>query len=196
MSTSDYEHAKTVWNVFQCHTLGDYQDLYNKCDVFLLADVFENFRTSMLKYYGLDPCNFVSFPSLSWTAMLKMTKAQLELITSQDIFLTIESGIRGGVSVIPCRYAKAELQESALLYIDCNALYASALSSHLPIGDFKAIPIDSIEQVLNASDDSEIGFILEVDLHIPNDLHDFMNDFPLAPESKKKLGITNSPNIK
>ena len=52
----------------------DYRDLYLKCDVLLLADVFERFRNNSLKNYRLCPSHYLSAPSLSWNAMLKMTK--------------------------------------------------------------------------------------------------------------------------
>ena len=44
----------------------------------LLSDVFEQFIFTCLKYYGLDPCHYFSSPGLSWDAMLKMTKVELE----------------------------------------------------------------------------------------------------------------------
>ena len=44
----------------------------------LLADVFEKFIDTCLKFYGLDPCHYFSSPGLSWDAMLKMTGVKLE----------------------------------------------------------------------------------------------------------------------
>ena len=43
----------------------DYQDLYLKCDVLLLADVFEKFRNNGLKNYGLCPSHYLNAPGLS-----------------------------------------------------------------------------------------------------------------------------------
>ena len=43
----------------------EYHDSYLKCDVLLLADVFENFRNSSLKNDGLCPSHFLSALALS-----------------------------------------------------------------------------------------------------------------------------------
>ena len=40
--------------------------------------MFEKFISTDLKYYGLDTCHYFSAPGLSWDAMLKMTKVELE----------------------------------------------------------------------------------------------------------------------
>ena len=58
--------------------ISDYHDHHLKKDVLLLADVFEKFIKTCLKYYELDPCHYFSSPGLSWDAMLKMTVVKLE----------------------------------------------------------------------------------------------------------------------
>ena len=40
ITDKDYVHAKKVWEVFGINNLGEYHDLYVRCDTFLLADVF------------------------------------------------------------------------------------------------------------------------------------------------------------
>ena len=71
---------KKNWNNFSMKNMGDYHDQYFKKDVLLLADDFENFINTCLKFYGLDPCNYFSSTRLSWDAMLKMTDVKLEKI--------------------------------------------------------------------------------------------------------------------
>ena len=100
ISNEDYLHAQNVWSRFDCKTLGDYHDVYLKSDVLLLADVFESFRRMAISTYKLDPAHYFTAPGLSWDAMLKLTKVKLQLIDDTDMYLMIESGIRGGVSMI------------------------------------------------------------------------------------------------
>ena len=63
-----------VWNKFEMKTMKDYHNLYLKCDVLLLVDVFEKFRNNSLTNYRLCPSHYLSAPGLSWDAMLKMKK--------------------------------------------------------------------------------------------------------------------------
>ena len=42
-----------------------------------------------------------------------------------------------------------------------------------------------IQIVLETPDDSDIGYVLEVDLSYPDELHDLHSDFPLAPTKQK-----------
>ena len=58
-----------------------------KKDVLLLVDVFEKFTFPSLKNYNLDLSHYFSAPGLSWDAMFKMSKVELEKISDPDIFL-------------------------------------------------------------------------------------------------------------
>ena len=61
--------CEKIWDKFDMKNMGNYL----RKDVLLLADVFEKFTDTCLKFYGLDPCHYFSSPGLSWDAMLKMT---------------------------------------------------------------------------------------------------------------------------
>ena len=87
--------------------MGDYHNHYLKKAVLLSADVFEKFTATCLKVYRADLCHYFSSPGLSWDAMLKMTGVKLEKISDIDKYLFIEKGLRGGISYIAKRYAKA-----------------------------------------------------------------------------------------
>ena len=60
------------------------KDLYLRCNILLLAEVFEKIRNNSLKNYGLCPSHYLSATGLSWDAMLKMTKNELELSPYPD----------------------------------------------------------------------------------------------------------------
>ena len=64
----------------------------------LLEVVFENFRNSNLKNYGLCPSHFLSTPAFSWDGVVNITKVELELIPDPDMYIFFEKGTRGGVS--------------------------------------------------------------------------------------------------
>ena len=53
ITDKEYEHVLNVWNKFKMKKVKDYYDLYLKCDVLLIADMFEKFRSNSLQNYGL-----------------------------------------------------------------------------------------------------------------------------------------------
>ena len=80
VTDQEFEHAVKVFNHHRCATIEDYLILYLRTDVLHLTDVFEEFRNTCLRHYGLDPLWFYTSPGLAWNAMLKKTKIKLELI--------------------------------------------------------------------------------------------------------------------
>ncbi|XP_076278400.1 uncharacterized protein LOC143208149 [Lasioglossum baleicum] len=208
ISDADYLHANTVWSRFAIRTLGQYSDLYLKLDVLLLADVFENFRDDCLDNYKLDPAHYYTLPGFAWDVMMKMTKIELELFTDVDMLLFVERGIRGGLSQCSHRYACANNKYSSshdsskpstyLMYFDVNNLYGWAMSQPLPYRDFRWVEedIDNFD-VESIPIDSPVGYILEVDLEYPREIHDAHADLPFCPShgtttdsSQRKLMAT------
>ena len=95
------------------------------------------------------------------------------------------------------RYAKAnnplvegydpEKPSSHILYLNANNLYGWRMSQYLPTGGFRWM--DDSQQlaktIAEQPADRLEGYILEVDLEYPEDLHDAHNAYPLAPERMK-----------
>jgi hypothetical protein len=76
-------------------------------------------------------------------------------------------------------------KESVYLeYLDANNLYGWAMSQYLPRGGFKWLNSSIITDILNLDVNSPKGYIFEVDLTYPEELHDKHSDFPLAPENQ------------
>ena len=51
----------------------------------------------------------------------------------------------------------------------------------LPQSDFTLNSDITLVEILNCPDDNPDGYFVEVDLHYPASLHDYHQDFPLAP---------------
>ena len=49
----------------------------------------------------------MSAPGLAWSACLKKTEVELELLTNIDVLLMAEKGTRAGICQVIHRYAKA-----------------------------------------------------------------------------------------
>ena len=60
-------------------TMKDCPNLYLKCDILLLDDVFVKFRKRCLEKYGL-----------SWDAMLSMSKIKLDFVLDVGMYLFLK----------------------------------------------------------------------------------------------------------
>ena len=199
ISEYDYEHAQKVWKEFKLKNLGEYHDLYLKTATVLLSNVFEVFRNTCLQHYKLDPAHFYTSPGLAWQAALKKTGVKLELLTDPDTLLMFEKGTKGGITQAVHRYAKAnnkymgkkfhsKEESSFLQYLDANNMYGWAMSQPLPTGGF--MWVDDLskftpDEIGRLAKHGSKGYLLEVDVKYPKELHDLHNDLPFMCEKVK-----------
>ena len=123
--------------------------------------------------------------------MLKMAGIKLQKIHDVDMHLFIEKGMRGGISHISKRHGKVDEDNKFIMYWDVNNLYGWAMNQPLPYCDFNFLTNKEISEFCSnsISENSPIGYTLEVDLEYCKKLHDSLGDYPLAPE---KLEISSN----
>ena len=90
-------------------------------------------------------------------------------------------------------YDKNE-ESSFLEYLDANNLYGWAMSEPLPVDGFfwieNAPEIDG-DFIKNYDEDTDKGYILEVDAEYPKNLHDLHSDLPFLPERMKLINAAS-----
>ena len=204
-SLEDYSHAQLAWSQFNCQTFGDYMIAYLKLDVYLLTDIFQEFRRVALEEDKLDPVHFISLPAMSFRSALKMTKETIHLLQDPEMYNLFERGIRGGLTFVNQHYVKSETEGDDhihLKYYDQNNLYGSALSKPLPHSEFSWVDETQLEYFSNPSnilalaDEGDWGYFFEVDLIYPDSIKNKTMDFPLAPESGEVTLEMFSPFMK
>lgn len=140
--------------------------------------------------------NYVSLPGYAYDAFLKMTKAELELISDPELARKIERSVRGGLTTCVRPYTEAnnplvnpgfdpeKEKSSYLLYLDFNSLYATVMSEKLPYGNIRKLSLDEktefVVKGLSEHDESgDIGHWIEADLCIAPGVARKMDDLPL-----------------
>ena len=136
MSSKEYEHVLKVWNKFETKSMKNYHDLHLKSDTLLLADVFEKYINNSLKNYGFCPSHYLKAQTLSWDAMVNMTKVELERIPDPDMYIFFGKGTKANNKYLKFYDPK---QESKHIYSGTNNLYGYAIPKFLSISGFKQI---------------------------------------------------------
>ena len=69
--------------------------------------------------------------------------------------------------------------------VDANNLHGGVMQKFpLPLREFEIVDVE-LSTILKTANDSEIGFVLDVDFDHPDALHNMHKDFPLAPTKGK-----------
>ena len=129
---------------------------------------------------------------------LKKTEVKLALLTENDMLLMVEKGIRVGICHAIHRYAKANnkymknydknKESSYIQYLDANNLYGWPMSQKCPVDGFKwkknMLKFNE-EFIKSYYEDSDKGYILEIDVEYPKYLNYLHSDLPFLPEIMK-----------
>ena len=76
-----------------------------------------------------------------------------------------------------------------------NNLYGWAMSQPLPTGKFKWVEVNP-EELPRLAKREHFGYVLEVDVRYPNEIHDFHNKLPFMCEKMKINGVMKlTPNL-
>ena len=133
-----------------------------------------------------------------------MTGVKLELLTDTEMLLLFEKGIRGGMWNSIHNYAEANKKKymknydsnkpsTYLLYVDANNLYGYAMSKKLSIDNFKweiNLTKFTTDFIKNHNEDSDIGYLLLVDVRYPETLCKEHEDLPFLPDKTKINKVT------
>ena len=124
-------------------------------------------------------------------SLFRKDKIKLELLTDIDMLLMFEKGIRGRICHAVYRYAKVNnkhiknydknIISSNLMYLDANNLYGWKMSQKFPVNGFKWIKkLTKFNEdfIKNYDENSNKGYILEVDVEYPKNLFNLHSDLP------------------
>ena len=181
----EIDRTREIFKKFNIKDGKELTELYCKSDVLLLTCVFEKFIKVSQNEFGISPLYFVGLPGYTWECGLKHTNIKLQTLQDKDMILLLENKIRGGISgVMGDRYVKSGDNKN-ILYGDANNLYGFGMSQPLPYDNIK-FETDNVclEEILNTSDDNDIGYFLEVDLEYPYNIRQKTKHFPFCPENE------------
>ena len=123
------------------------------------------------------------------------------------MLLMFEWGIRGGITQAVRKYASANnrymgnrfdprSESSYLQYLNTNNLYDWEMSKPLPTGGFKWVDVNPNE-IFELAIRTDKGYLLEVDISYPKELHNSHNDLPFMCERMEINGVEKLvPNLR
>ena len=125
----------------------------------------------------------MSLPGYTWHCGMKYTDIKLQRLQDRDFFLTLEINILGGMSsAMGDGYVKLDQKK---LYVDASNLCGWAMSEYLPYDEIGFDRNVKLEEILNNSDDSDIGYFIEVHLKYPYNIKHKTKNFRLLLKIKK-----------
>jgi len=80
ITEEEYINTQKIYKLLACNNMREYMEFYCMLDVYLLAEVFTEFRKETLENFEIDPCNFISLPGMGLQCFLKTSNIDLDYI--------------------------------------------------------------------------------------------------------------------
>ena len=126
----------------------------------------------------------------------KDSNIELEIPTDPDLHMFFDRSLIGGISIVSNHYAKAnnprletndpKQKTSYFGFFDRNNQYGDAMRQYLLTGGFQWMELKTTspefwyEFALHQKEEQEHGYMFEVDIIYPEELHDSHDNFPLV----------------
>lgn len=191
-----YNDTRWVIETFRCKTAEDYHDLYLRCDVLQLADIFTRCMEILWESHHIHLTKYLGMPSASWAAFLRHDPSMSIPLYEDTFFAEFFKGmVRGGITSAALRYAKAD-EKHFIIYLDVNGLYPYVMQAYkYPCGNFKFVPMGwtsgnsmaqfKLQEYFKYCEENSKGMCFCVDLEIPPEVQELTDMYPFAPEHRK-----------
>ena len=210
ISDSDYSFGMEVWCQLErlCHLQNKQMSLYHlhswylDLDCFLLSDMWSWYSRAIFSDFSIFPANFLTANSLAWFLARRMSETNLELIHDYQIYTDFENSIRGGYCGVSKRYTRANnvelpdynpnLDDIFISMVDYNSLYGEMMTGRLPFANIEYVDpttftSDYIMNGVEVGESADTGYLLIVDIRIPNFLKYFYDDLPIMLHTTEKI---------
>ena len=196
----DYNHLLRIAAHLGWTTLKDLLTHYLSLDLVGLADVVETHRRRTIQTKRLDPVHYLTAPGMSYSALLlhlmrEPDAPRLKNLCDPQEVIDLEMAKRGGLSFVHTRHMQSNAPGDPsydasqptvnLEYWDATNLYGYAMQQPLPTGPGTVVKNCShMDAAFLRAVPSDKLYLLCVDLHIPEEKHDYLKWLPPAPEHK------------
>jgi hypothetical protein len=188
---------KTVHTKLKCLDFNAFYWAYDSnTNVSYMVEIFQKIR-KLCDPSGLDLANYSSLAQFAWNDMLKFRSENGEdpipILEDEEKIEFIAESIRGGIRDGPKRVAEAnnvyvenyndQDQQTFIVSLDLNNAYGWAMSQNLPWDNFRWVNEKQFADhyhIINLNENDKTGYIFEVDLDYPEELHEEHSDMPFC----------------
>lgn len=204
LSIEDYDIGKKIYKSLGCKKFKDYFKFYLHLDVIFLTDGCEALRKMLIGNFKIDPLGYYfTLASYSLDACLHFSNLELPVLYDCNMIRYARKAIKGGYCGGNIHYIESNSrhsnegfceekgEESQILAFDVVGLYSKIMKDFkFPFGGYEWIKdncsLKKLEKdLMNIPLNGDIGYLIDADIDVPENLHNLHAMWPLLPETKK-----------